>query len=62
MELGKREIDEFQFPPGRRDVLVFDDGLPGFGLRVTAAGTKTFLYQYRVGPKVRRLVLGEYGT
>ncbi len=64
MKLGKREIDALVCPPGRRDRLVFDDDLPGFGMRVTAAGTKTFIFQYQIGGRGgqrARLVLGRYG-
>ena len=61
MRLGKREIDALTCPPGRQDALFFDDELPGFALRVTAKGTKTFLLQYKRGGKVKRLRLGEYG-
>jgi len=49
-------------PAGRKDVLHFDDALPGFGLRVTAAGRRIFLYQYRNGAKVRRTTLGVWGS
>jgi integrase len=61
LKLGKRELDALVCPPGRRDVLVFDDELTGFAVRVTAAGTRTFLFQYRQGKTVRRLRIGEYG-
>ncbi len=61
MKLGKREMDALTCPPGRKDTLVFDDELTGFAVRVTAAGTKTFIFQYRHGTIVRRLRLGEYG-
>ncbi len=61
VRLGKREIDALACPPERRDQIVFDDELPGFGLRVTRDGTKTFLFQYRRGTLVRRLRLGRYG-
>jgi len=64
MKLGKREVDGLSCPPGRRDILVFDDDLPGFGLRVTEAGTKTFLLQYQTGGRAGRrvrMILGNYG-
>jgi integrase len=47
-------------PAGRRDVLIFDAALRGFGVRITAGGARVFLYQYRVGAKVRRQRLGEW--
>ncbi len=47
-------------PAGRRDVLIFDVALRGFGVRITAKGARVFLYQYRVGAKVRRQRLGEW--
>jgi hypothetical protein len=49
-------------PEGRKDVLLFDEALPGFGLRVTSGGTRTFIFQYRAGAKVRRTVLGTFGA
>jgi len=64
VKLTKREIDTLACPPGRKDLIVFDDALPGFGLRVTKDGAKVFLLQFqpggRTGPR-RRLVLGRYG-
>lgn len=42
-------------------MLAFDDALPGFGVRVTAGGARTFLFQYRAGTAVRRMVLGRFG-
>ncbi|WP_428484921.1 tyrosine-type recombinase/integrase [Rhodopila sp.] len=64
MKLTKREIDALGCPPGRRDRIVFDDSLPGFGIRVTANGAKTFVLQYQLGGRAgrrTRLVLGSYG-
>lgn len=62
MKLGKREIDALTCPPEKKDVLVFDEALPGFGLRVTASGKKVFILQYRAGGAVKRMVLGDYGV
>ncbi|MDQ2803968.1 MAG: integrase family protein [Pseudomonadota bacterium] len=47
---------------GRKDLLLFDRDLRGFGVRVTAAGGKHFLIQYRSGGKVHRFPLGRFGT
>jgi integrase len=45
-------------PPGKADHVFFDSDLPGFGLRVRATGAKTWMVQYAVAGKTRRMVLG----
>ncbi len=62
MKLTERTVETVLCPEGIKDVLLFDDALPGFGLRVTAAGRRVFIYQYRDGAKVRRTALGEWGS
>jgi hypothetical protein len=39
---------------------VWDGKLPGFGIRVTARGTKSFVLMYYTGGRKRRLTLGRY--
>jgi integrase len=39
--------------------IVFDDTLPGLGLRLREGGSKTWIYQYAIGTKQRRLTLGK---
>jgi integrase len=41
--------------------MVFDDAIKGFAVRVSAKGVRTFVFQYRRGNQVKRLVLGRYG-
>lgn len=60
-------VRDLSCPPGKKDVLVFDDALKGFGVRVLpdrADGRRRriFLMQYRRGAKVRRIVIGEWGA
>ncbi|MDN3568961.1 tyrosine-type recombinase/integrase [Paeniroseomonas aquatica] len=62
LNLADRSVSAARCPEGRKDVLLFDDALPGFGLRVTSGGTRTFIFQYRVEAKVRRMVLGTFGA
>jgi integrase len=62
LELSDGTVRAAECPPGRKDKLIFDDALPGFGLRVTASGKRIFIFQYRVGDKVRRVMLGNFGT
>lgn len=53
--INKSAVDSLH--PGARDKFLWDDKIAGFGLKVTPAGGKIYLYQYRLGgrgSKVRR--------
>ena len=43
---------------GKTERIVFDDDIKGFGLRLREGGSRTWIYQYRIGSKQRRMVLG----
>ncbi len=45
-------------PPGKRDLQVFDDALPGFGIRKFASGRASYFVKFNVGQQQRRLTLG----
>ncbi len=51
--------------PGARDAFLWDDKLAGFGVKVTPAGAKTYVLQYRLGGrghKTRRYTIGREGV
>jgi integrase len=67
-KLTKRTIDATH-PKPDRDVFVWDDELPGFGLRVKPpharrpGGSKAFVLQYRNrNGRSRRITIGRYGV
>jgi hypothetical protein len=45
---------------GGQRVEIWDEKLPGFGLRASPAGTKTFVLMYYLGGRKRRMTLGRY--
>lgn len=47
-----------EVPAGKRDVQVFDDALPGFGIRKFASGKAFFIVKFTVGAQQRKLSLG----
>jgi integrase len=58
MRLTATAIRALILPPGKADHVFFDADLPGFGLRVRATGARTWMVQYAVAGKTRRMVLG----
>ena len=61
-KLNKRSVDDLSTRDGR-EAIVWDDELPGFGVRVKTSGAKSFLVQYRnAHGRSRRLTLGRYGV
>jgi integrase len=58
MKLTQANISALTLPRGKSEWIVFDEKLPGFGLRLRAGGKRTWIVQYRVGRKQRRKTLG----
>jgi integrase len=61
MKFTQAAIDRFKIAAGKTEHIEFDDGMPGFGLRVRAGDKRqhrTFIAQYKIGSKHRRITLG----
>jgi len=59
VRLTKRHIDALAHPKSGQ-IIVRDQGLPGFGLRITS-GAKTFIVERRVRGRLHRVTIGSYG-
>jgi integrase len=57
-KLTPRDIAALTLPPGKSDALYFDHAVPGLAVRLRAGGRKSWIFQYRIGNKQRRLSLG----
>jgi Arm DNA-binding domain len=58
MRLTVKSADGLKLPKGKTDHIEFDDDVVGFGMRIREGGSRTWIYQYRIGKKQRRMVLG----
>ena len=58
MKLLQRTITSIELPAGKTEMIVFDEALAGFGLRLRAGGARTWIYQYKIGNRHRRITLG----
>lgn len=52
-KLRKIDIDKLECPAGKNLVYLWDSSMPGFGVRCTSAGVKSYVVRYRVGGKQR---------
>jgi len=62
MRLSKKTVESVEADPVR-DRLFWDDDLPGFGLRATRTGSKSYVVQYRApgSRQSRRLTIAKVG-
>ena len=65
--ITKRTVDAVK--PALKDQFIWDDAISGFGLKVTPAGGKTYVYQYRIArpgraerTPPRRYTIGRHGS
>src|SRR5918994_1831399 len=61
--ITKRAVDAAV--PGAKDAFLWDSGLKAFGLKVTPAGAKVYLVQYRTGGRgapTKRVTIGRHGA
>jgi hypothetical protein len=58
VKLTQATIATIELRPDQSERIVFDERLPGFGLRLRAVGKRTWIVQYRIARKQRRMTLG----
>ena len=59
MKLTKRAIEGLETRP--QSHFKWDGEVRGFGVRVYPTGKKTYVIQYRIGKRSRRMTLGQHG-
>jgi integrase len=58
MKLTDTAVRTARIDDGKSEKFIFDDDVPGLALRLRQGGSKTFVFQYRLGQKQRRMALG----
>ena len=59
-KLSKRVVDAAE--ARSKDYIIWDEAIPGFGLRVFASGRRSYLIQYRASGRTRRYTIGLHGV
>lgn len=58
MRFTRQSVATVSPAPGKPYIIVWDEALPGFGLRANDGGSRTWVVQYRTGGKSKRETLG----
>jgi integrase len=61
IKLTKRSVDPVKPPLDENFILIWDKEIPGFALRVTRAGVKSYILQYRIHGRQRKYTIGRHG-
>lgn len=60
MKLTQKLANEYALPDGRDEIILFDDDIPGFGLRIGKM-RKSWIVQWQQGERQRRMTIGHTG-
>jgi integrase len=58
MKLDRTTLATLRLPPGKSEMFIWDDDLPGFGVRLRGASVR-WIIQYRINAQQRRESLGD---
>jgi integrase len=58
MKLTQSAINKLAPPPGKSDAIFFDDDVHGLGLRAHSGGKRSWIFQFKIGAKQRRMTFG----
>jgi integrase len=58
MKLTTSNIRSRKLRAGERDLIIFDEEIPGFGLRLREGGFRGLIFQYHNGSETRRIAMG----
>jgi hypothetical protein len=59
MKFTKTNVAELTLPAGKADLIVFDDAMPGFGVRLRAGGKRSWIAQICSDGRTRRMAIGD---
>ena len=59
MNLTDASVAAITVPDGKAEIIVFDNSLAGFGVRVRRGGSRRYVYQYKLGGTHRRITFKE---
>lgn len=62
MKLNDRTVtgNKPGLPAGKTEAIIFDEDIPGFGLRLREGGSRAWIFQYSRDSRTRRMTLGKY--
>jgi hypothetical protein len=58
VRLTQPMVNSLALPPGKADAIYFDNDVPGLGLRLRGGGKRSWIFQYQIGAKQRRMTIG----
>ena len=57
-QLTERSVKRLK--PARKNIIFYDTEVVGFGVRITAGGSRAFILTYRIKGRERRLTIGAW--